>query len=181
MREIIIGDIHGCCRALEGLLAKISPDPERDRLILLGDLFDRGPESWEVFQKAKALAEAFGDRFVLLRGNHEDYLLTEKLTLGQRLMWDRVGRGATARSFKAHGARMEDSAEWLRARCLPFWRREGFQCAHAGVRVNPLEANDRETLIHDHEAALENIYAGPLKGMIVDGGQFRLEKVFETG
>ena len=43
MRTIIIGDIHGCSGALRLLLAKIMPDEKADRLILLGDLFDRGP------------------------------------------------------------------------------------------------------------------------------------------
>lgn len=46
MRTIIIGDIHGCSGALRHLLAKIAPDEKSDRLILLGDLFDRGPEFW---------------------------------------------------------------------------------------------------------------------------------------
>ena len=49
MRTIIIGDIHGCSGAFRLLLAKILPDERADRLILLGDLFDRGPESWVVF------------------------------------------------------------------------------------------------------------------------------------
>ena len=113
MRSIIIGDIHGCNRELCALLEKVKPGPE-DRLILLGDLFDRGPDSWEVFQTVKELAEAFGERFVLLRGNHEDYLLQEKLTFAQRLIWERVGRGATIKSFKDHGKRMEDAGPWLK-------------------------------------------------------------------
>ena len=72
MRTIIIGDIHGCSGALRLLLAKIMPDEKADRLILLGDLFDRGPDSWGVFQVVRELADKFGDRFVLLRGNHDD-------------------------------------------------------------------------------------------------------------
>ena len=50
LRTIIIGDIHGCDDQLKSILGKLQPDPETDMLILLGDLFDRGPESWEVFQ-----------------------------------------------------------------------------------------------------------------------------------
>ena len=50
MRTIIIGDIHGCSGALRMLLAKILPDATKDKLIFLGDLFDRGPDSWGVFQ-----------------------------------------------------------------------------------------------------------------------------------
>ncbi len=67
----MIGDIHGCDGALKGLLEVLQPG-EEDRLILLGDLFDRGGESWEVFQTVKALVERFGGRFTLLLGNHED-------------------------------------------------------------------------------------------------------------
>ena len=117
MRTIIIGDIHGCSGALRLLLAKIMPNPKEDKLILLGDLFDRGPDSWGVFQMVRELAEIYGDRFVFLRGNHEDYLLQRQLTLPQRIVWDRVGRGTTVKSFRAHGAKMEDSApKWRTAR-----------------------------------------------------------------
>ena len=42
MRTIIIGDIHGCDQKLHALLDKAHPGAE-DRLILLGDLFDRAP------------------------------------------------------------------------------------------------------------------------------------------
>ena len=161
MRTIIIGDIHGCDSMLCALLEKVCPG-DRDRLVLLGDLFDRGPESWEVFQTVKALAEEMGPRFALLRGNHEDYLLRSGLTLSEMLVWQRVGRGATVRSFRAHGARMEDAAPWLRDRCQNYWRGEGFQCVHAGVRVSPVERNDAQTLIHDHGVVLRNRYDGPL-------------------
>ena len=161
MRTIVIGDIHGCDRELWDLLEKTGPG-ETDRLVLLGDLFDRGPDSWDVFQSVQELAERFGDRFTLLRGNHEDYLLQEKLTFRQRLTWERVGRGATAASFRVHGERMEDAAPWLREHCRLFSREEGFRCVHAGLKVDPIEANDTQTLIHDHDIVLRNRYAGPL-------------------
>jgi len=162
MRDIIISDVHGCCGALEALLRKIKPDPEQDRIIMLGDLFDRGPESWEVFQKVKALSKAFGERFVLLIGNHEDYLMAEKLTLGQRLVWERVGRGATVKSFKAHAEKMGDCVQWLKERCQGWFLGDGFQCVHGGVIKVPIEENDWETLVHSHSVVLENQYSGPL-------------------
>ena len=99
MRRIIIGDVHGCDRALRNLLDRVWPGPE-DQLILLGDLFDRGGESWEVFQTVRQLAADFGERFILLRGNHEDYLLQPGLTFLQRMAWERVGRGASRKSFR---------------------------------------------------------------------------------
>ena len=173
MRTIIIGDIHGCSGALRLLLAKIMPDEKADRLILLGDLFDRGPDSWGVFQMVRELADRFGDRFVLLRGNHDDYLLTPKLSISMRLVWERVGRGTTVKSFKAHGEKMEDTAVWIGEHVVPFYRGEGFQCVHAGLKVDPIEMNDYYTMIHDHGVAMENRNAGPLT--IV--GHIALEKV----
>ena len=62
MRTIIIGDIHGCSGALRMLLAKIMPNPKEDKLILLGDLFDRGPDSWGVFQMVRELADTYGGK-----------------------------------------------------------------------------------------------------------------------
>ena len=161
MRTIIIGDIHGCNGEFCALLDQVSVG-EEDRLILLGDLFDRGSESREVFHTVKELAEQFGDRFVLLRGNHEDLLLQEKLTIRQRLIWDRVGRRTTVDSFRKYGERMEDAAPWLLEHCRLFYRNEGIQCVHAGLMVDPIEANDTQTMIHDHGVVLQNCYTGPL-------------------
>lgn len=161
MRSIIIGDIHGCNKELCALLDKVKLEKE-DKIILLGDLFDRGPESWEVFHTVKSLARTYGERFVLLRGNHEDYLLREKLTLIQRRIWDKVGKGTTVASFHAHGEKMEDAAPWIREHCRMFYKGEGFQCVHAGLLVDPIEVNDTETMIHDHGIALRNCYKGPL-------------------
>ena len=161
MRNIIIGDIHGCDRELCALLDKAQPGKE-DRIILLGDLFDRGPDSWEVFYRVKSLEREYGEQFILLRGNHEDYLLKEKLTLREKRIWDKVGKGTTVSSFQAHGEKMEDAAPWIREHCRLFYKGEGFQCVHAGLLVDPIEANDTETLIHDHGIALRNCYKGPL-------------------
>ena len=161
MRTIIIGDIHGCDQKLQALLDKVQPGSE-DWLILLGDLFDRGPESWEVYQTVQKLAENLGLRFVLLKGNHEEYLLIENLTFSQRLMWDRVGRRATIKSFKQHGAQMEDARPFLQKQCQLYWKGERLQVVHAGVKTDPIDSNDQYTLIHDHDVVLYNQYSGPL-------------------
>ncbi len=161
MRTIIIGDVHGCANALNTLLGRVQPTRE-DTLILLGDLFDRGPDSYGVYETVQTLANSLGERFVLLRGNHEDYLLTEKMTFFQKMVWERVGRSATVKSFKLHGAAMEDVRPFLREKCRLYWKGEGFQAVHAGLKVDPLEMNDRYTMIHDHDIVLQNRYAGPL-------------------
>ena len=64
-RTIAIGDIHGCRAELEDLLSKISPAGD-DRIIFLGDLVNRGPDSAEVLELVRGLK----NRIALL-GNHE--------------------------------------------------------------------------------------------------------------
>jgi len=66
-----IGDIQGCYRQLLKLLKKLEFNPQRDRLILLGDLVNRGPQSLEVIRYAMQ-NEASID---IVLGNHELHLL----------------------------------------------------------------------------------------------------------
>ena len=162
MRTIIIGDIHGCSIALDVLLAQVNPVPGKDRLVFLGDLFDRGPDSFGVLKKIKRLAEIFGEGFILLLGNHEDYLLKPQLTKTQRMIWERVGRQTTVSSFENAGSHMEDSIPWLKHHVHLFWKGDGFQCVHAGLMIDPPEVNDLETMVHSHEIVPMNRYNGPL-------------------
>ena len=64
-RHIIIGDIHGCIEEFDELIKKISYNKEKDKLILLGDLIDRGPDSVGVIRRAQELQADS------VMGNHE--------------------------------------------------------------------------------------------------------------
>lgn len=44
-RDFVIGDLHGSYSAFKNLLANINFDPAVDRMISVGDLCDRGPDS----------------------------------------------------------------------------------------------------------------------------------------
>lgn len=86
---IVIGDVHGCLVELEELLQKVAYKSDKDRLIFLGDLVDRGPKSLEVLKLARSL----GAESVV--GNHEDKHLTfldgqSKYLSPYKLEWHRT-------------------------------------------------------------------------------------------
>ena len=70
----IVGDIHGELTALTSLLTKLGYDDlgrhrEGRRLVFVGDLIDRGPDSPAVLRTVKRMVEAGNAQCVA--GNHE--------------------------------------------------------------------------------------------------------------
>jgi bis(5'-nucleosyl)-tetraphosphatase (symmetrical) len=66
-----IGDIQGCYASLRELLLKLKYSADRDQLLLLGDLVNRGPQSLEVLRFVRAL----GGSARTILGNHDLHLL----------------------------------------------------------------------------------------------------------
>lgn len=67
-----IGDVHGCCRSLDALLARpeIAGDPDC-RLWFVGDLVNRGDASAETVRRVMEL----GSRATVVLGNHDLHAL----------------------------------------------------------------------------------------------------------
>lgn len=68
-RDFIIGDLHGALPMLNALLEHVDFEPSKDRLIAVGDLFDRGPSAKD------CLFLLNQPWFHTVRGNHEHNLL----------------------------------------------------------------------------------------------------------
>lgn len=77
-RDFAVGDIHGCFSILEQALTEASFDPARDRIIGVGDLINRGPESKRALEFLKK------DYFYTVRGNHEHELWKDALQMNQK-------------------------------------------------------------------------------------------------
>lgn len=73
----IIGDVHGEVDALQALLARLGCDPVRGtverKIVFVGDLVDRGPDSPAVLKIAMRMVH-LGSALVV-RGNHEEKLI----------------------------------------------------------------------------------------------------------
>jgi predicted phosphodiesterase len=72
-RLIAIGDIHGCHLEFAELLERLEPQRD-DRIVLLGDLVNRGPDSCRVIDLARQ------HKAISLIGNHELRLLKYRRT-----------------------------------------------------------------------------------------------------
>ncbi|BAP45255.1 Ser/Thr phosphatase family protein [Pseudomonas sp. StFLB209] len=68
-RDLVVGDIHFKLQELFEGLEALDFNPERDRLISVGDLIDRGPG---VLQGLRLLGEPW---FYMVQGNHERMLI----------------------------------------------------------------------------------------------------------
>ena len=121
MALYLIGDVQGCDAALGRLLDDIAFSPSRDRLVLLGDLVNRGPQSLAVLRRLTAL----GDAAACLLGNHDLHLLA--LSQGARA----PHRGDTVGDILAAPKRAA-LLDWLRHRPLAL-RQHGVLMVHAGV------------------------------------------------
>lgn len=65
-RIIVIGDVHGCLEELKALLVECGHNPTQDKVIVAGDLVDRGPDS------AGVVAFVRESGFECVMGNHDD-------------------------------------------------------------------------------------------------------------
>ncbi|WP_149754817.1 metallophosphoesterase family protein [Roseivivax sediminis] len=168
---VAIGDLHGCDHLFARLLTKLeSAAAEADTLVCVGDYVDRGEDSAPLLDRLRGLQADLGeDRFVCLRGNHEEMMLgflDDPVGLGPR--WVRNGGLQTLSSFRCpaptesspeswettrdrFAAALGSEAEtWLRG--LPtMWRTGNVAVVHAGADpLAPIEAQPEDVLLWGH-------------------------------
>lgn len=117
----LVGDLQGCCDALERMLATLDFSPSRDRVYLLGDLVNRGPSSLATLRRLIKL----GDSASCLLGNHDLHLLA--VAAGVRP----AHRSDTLQAILDAPER-EALLLWLRQQRLACFE-QGWLMVHAGV------------------------------------------------
>ena len=71
-KAFVLSDIHGCYKQLQALLNHWDKEMP---LFILGDLIDRGEDSFKVVQAIMNLKKMYGNKVVVLMGNHEEMFL----------------------------------------------------------------------------------------------------------
>ena len=117
----LIGDLQGCCGALDRLLAQVGFSPSRDTLHVLGDIVNRGPQSLATLQRLHGLGAAA----CCLLGNHDLHLLAVAAGVRSQHASD------TLADILDHPQR-EAWLDWLR-HCPLAAQAHGWLLVHAGV------------------------------------------------
>lgn len=163
-RLLVMGDIHGQYAKMQKVLAMAEYDPVKDRLVLLGDYIDRGPESRRVVDEVIRLVAAGA---VALYGNHEDMMAR---ALGNRHrsrpaameleQWYANGGEVTIGGYRDNSAVLDRHLDFFRS--LPRWvEMQGILFVHAGIRPGvPVEQQSPQDLIWIREPYILG-YQGP--------------------
>ncbi|GIK87293.1 MAG: bis(5'-nucleosyl)-tetraphosphatase, symmetrical [Betaproteobacteria bacterium] len=136
MAHYAIGDLQGCHAEFCRLLDLVGFSAASDRLWLVGDLVNRGPESLAVLREVEAL----GNAAVTVLGNHDFHLLT--VAAGHR----RAHRGDTLDAILAAPDR-DELLHWLARRPLVVVEGD-VMMVHAGVLPGWTAA---DALMHSRE------------------------------
>jgi len=170
-RTLVVGDIHGKLSLLNRLLVEMRYEPEVDRLVLIGDLVDRGEDSRGVVERAIALKEVAPEKVTVLRGNHEQMMIEwigDPEGPGAEL-WYFNGGIETLRSY------MTGDGDFAMPRYhfdflanLPTWHEDehgiyvhaALPEAEDGRFLHPSEQPDSPELIWSRSAAFFNGYQG---------------------
>jgi len=154
-----IGDVHGQADTLAATLDAIASVPRSHlvrRLIFLGDLIDRGPQSLAAISLYKSAGDlAMVDDVILLPGNHElmlldgisepDRFICDWLDNGGDMLIEEAVPGCTARRLVdladiARDAVGEEFLEYIRT-CPTWHMEENILFIHAGLdpTAEPIE------------------------------------------
>jgi serine/threonine protein phosphatase 1 len=111
----IIGDVHGCYKTLMALIKQL---PKDAKLVFVGDLIDRGPDSAKVVEFVKS------NNYPCVLGNHEVFMiqalnqqLKEKSIseyMNNHYFWRKNGGVATLTSYHNPMYNINEHYEWMK-------------------------------------------------------------------
>ncbi len=142
----IIPDVHGCAKTLQILVERQLRLGKYDKLYLLGDYIDRGPNGKGVIDYIMHLQKEEYE-VICIKGNHEDLCIKafeadqKKKLFGakhtEQKEWEAVGAAETLKSFGVKHPREipQNYIDWMKS-CVPYVELEDYILVHAGMNFN---------------------------------------------
>ena len=166
MTDYVVGDIQGCLDPLLKLLDRVNFEPATDRLIAVGDLINRGPQSLETLRFCKQL----GSSFTSVLGNHDLHLLAISHGVRQATNKDTLDEILSA-------ADRDELLSWLQQ--LPLLLSIGdYTIVHAGIPPN-WSISTAASMAREVEAVLQSdqssLYFQHMYGNLPDSWSDNLE------
>lgn len=150
-RTLVVGDIHGKLSLFNRLLEKMGYEPGEDRLVLIGDLVDRGEDSRGVVARAIELKRKAPNNVIVIRGNHEAMMLAALAhpESEQAELWYYNGGVETLQSYMDEEGNLDVPEDhWDFMASLPTW----YEDDHAIYVHASLPEGDDGQFIHPAEA-----------------------------
>lgn len=132
-RLCIIGDVHGMLESLQSLINKLDLQPA-DKLIFVGDLIDKGPDSAGVVQYVDHLQQKAPNNVILVEGNHEDRMrrYLRNLTVRPAVAKEQSERAPELKQLEGQlNTNQNEFLNWS----VPFYRCDvhGILVVHGGI------------------------------------------------
>lgn len=144
-RYIVITDIHGELKKLEGVLSKIETRSD-DIFVFMGDYIDRGPDSKGVVERV--IAQSQTHKCICLIGSHEyAYMHSQEDEYYSFLFWN-YGGPATVKSYGSFENIERIHGEFFRNLKF-YYLTDKYLFVHAGINPSyPLEKQDEVDLVY---------------------------------
>ena len=101
LKTFLIGDVHGCVDELRALMTELHPE-KTDRVVMVGDLVAKGPDSQGVVQYLREIQASS------VKGNHDEHVL-------------RYRRGLPMKKHHEQVAKTLTEADWGYLQRMPLW------------------------------------------------------------
>ena len=151
MRKFVIGDIHGAYLAFEQCLKRAGFSNESDQLICLGDLSDGYPQTYEVLDRLAKIK-----KLILIKGNHDLWLLDWLKTNAADSSWFLQGGMATVQSLKSKPIHQKHMTCLESA--LLYYEDDNQLFVHAGILPKKkISKQDERIFLWDRDLAFEVI------------------------
>ena len=143
-KRFVIGDIHGKIRQLISVL-NLCDFTEDDLLISLGDLSDRGEDSWSVVELLMRIKN-----LVFIKGNHDFHMRNWLYNGHYTTNWFKNGGIASIESYENHNMKNKAAHLAFYDSAIPYYVLDNKCFVHGGLNLNFLiEEHSEESLCRD--------------------------------